>query len=264
MPMKLIIYILGFIALTLSSCEEILKDQWNADFKPEIVVEAILIEGDSIFTVHVFETSAISDTLAPKTIDNAKISISEDDKLPVYLSFDKLGSYYAPFKAHSEHTYKLSFVINDKEYTATAKMPFNPIIDSIQISNRFNSGSNKTEYFANIHIKKIEGKTIHYFLMNGYTNGIALTRTAIFNDLYSKRIAINYTYPFSKGDTAKFDLYSLNYDAYNFYTCLLTFQNLNGLMFPENLKKDVPSNFSGNIRGFFQVSAKTEITQVIK
>ncbi len=143
------------ISLLTMSCERVINV--NIQEKPrQVVVEGALTdEGTCI--VRISQTNHIRENISLDGINNAKVSITENDRNVIWLPETTVkGIYRVNFTGHSGSTYKLrvecdvpeqqpdgSIITHPKVYTATSKMPQKVELEELNVTEKIFLGRNR-------------------------------------------------------------------------------------------------------------------------
>lgn len=130
--MKAIKYI--FICMILfTSCEQIIELDLNENTS-QIVIEGNITDQSGPYFVKITKSTPISEQNNPPTIDNAEVTISDDQGYSEMLEFIGNGVYQTKkLQGVSGRTYSLTVKAESKIYTAQSKMPVLVVLDSLKI-----------------------------------------------------------------------------------------------------------------------------------
>lgn len=128
---KVVIVFLGIILIT--SCTKITEIQFEHIEEEGLVVNSFIAPQKNI-EVNLSEVINILDT-QNKYINNATISLFQNDKYVRKFIFNENGNYTIPFLPFLDSIYKLEIVYNDKFYYIQDTMPKSISIDSIVLYN---------------------------------------------------------------------------------------------------------------------------------
>ena len=130
--MKSIIYIfIGMILFT--SCEQIIELDLNENTS-KIVIEGSITDQSGPYFVKITKSTTLSEQGQSPTIDNAEVTISDDQGNNEKLDFIGNGVYQTKnLQGVSGRTYLLSVNAESNFFTAQSRMPEIVVLDSIKI-----------------------------------------------------------------------------------------------------------------------------------
>lgn len=247
--MKKILYILPFLIL-LNSCTKVIDINLN-DAKPEIVIEANLIEGTHDFKTIVSQTGNYFGG-APTYLNNATVTLSDGiGSFP--LTNMGNGEYILPnFTAVSGATYSLDVTVNGKNYQAISTMPNKINLDTLTYQFQPASAFNDEGYFLFLNFQDPQEENYYRgtVLVNGEpTKGI--TDLYIFDDQFTNGNYIVipvFGEIYTQGDVVSVDLYSLTKAGYKYYETLgqITSNSGGGNVAPANPTNNWNNGALGN------------------
>ncbi len=258
---------------TLNSCTDIIKLNLKTE-KPRIVIEANLIATDSICVVKVTKTNAFYDNSAPQKVSNLKVLLTKNNKETYKLpEIENSGEYFANniiAKAGDEFSLQVIDSTN-LTYTAKAKMPAKPghfliIFNSFSdkdVIMKDSLGNNRIVLFALAYWFDIPNEEDYYrfkiFKGKKYF-------ASSFN-LIDDKSAVGDTMqrglkgPFFKGDTLRFQLLTMNKEAFDYFEQVKeVFNSGNNSTTPYNPK----GNFDNNALGYFCTQQIVEEKFIVK
>ena len=119
----------------LAGCQKVIHiDVHSVDKK--YVIEGTVTDNENSYNVIVSQTLNITDPNVFSGIDNALVSIAEDDKAPVPLENKGSGLYRANASGKPGHTYHLTVKIGDQTFSASSVMPQKAVFDSLYVTER--------------------------------------------------------------------------------------------------------------------------------
>lgn len=175
--MKKLLYVLGFVALVLSSCEEVIDFPLDESDIDLYVIDAKITTRDNI-KVYITKSITVYDTNTNPAVSGAMVSIS-DDATPanvLYLteSADSAGLYSVPegesYPGVIDRTYTLTVQIDDETFTATEKLPEVSKLDSLVIKPSLRG--DKAFLAIYINTQEPEGESPDYYKWNFYVDGV--------------------------------------------------------------------------------------------
>jgi hypothetical protein len=271
--MNLLKYSLLVVILGLFACEEtIILDVDQAPAK--IVIEGVLTNREKDQYVKITRTVDFYSTKSPEKVANAIVKVtSSDGRDYSYVQFSP-GIYVprTPFAGEIGKTYTLSVTVDGTVYTSEDELLRVAPIDSLGYSELENPSD---EQIASGHTYELllyfrePRETKDYYLFKFYRNdSLSLNNS---NDIYiTSDDALGETisgFPgpvnYGAADTARLEMFSLSRFGYVYYSDMTNLLFSDGGLFgpvPANPR----SNISNGALGFFQVSAVTTSSVILK
>lgn len=258
--------IIGIIVFTVcASCEKVIDINLNKA-NPKYVIEGNLSDKAGDCKVFITQTINFSDSSSFNGVDNAVVSIREDQKEPENLIQVSSGVYQSDLRATPSHSYTLSVLIGDQKFTSTVKTPEKASFDSLYIIDFTSFGS--TRKFANIIFKDPDGLGNAYRFVQ-YKNNIENPNIFVLNDLYSDGRMINTFLAFfgdsdnqriDRGDTIRVEMQGVDPSVYKFFFSLGQASTGTG----NNVAPGNPvSNIEGGAIGYFNAFVKDTKTVIV-
>ena len=208
------------------SCEKVIDINLNKA-NPKYVIEGNLSDFSGECRVQITKTVNFSEPSDFLGVENAIVSIQQDQQEPVKLIQTSAGVYESGLlQAKSLSTYKLSVKIDEQEFTSTVKVPEKVSFDSLYIAD-FDGFGNKRK-FANVVFKDAEGLGNAYRFIQ-YKNGIPNPNIFLLNDEYSDGRVINTFLAFfdnsdlqrlDPGDAVTVEMQGIDPSVYKFFLSL--------------------------------------------
>lgn len=206
------------------SCEKVINVSIDSVEK-KYVVEASL--SDNVYygcRVNLSQTYDITDSNKFIGIEDADITISENNKTLAKLESVGVGVYKANIKGTPGHTYSLSIKVNGEHFTSQSTMPVKIAIDSVYATDRFFLG--KTRKVAIASFKDPAG-TGNAYRFTQYINGYKDNSIYIFSDELLDGHSIEYEfliynedYTLEKNDDVRIELRCIDNANYKFWYSL--------------------------------------------
>lgn len=244
--MKAKIYTLLLIGLSLCSCEK------NIDIDFHSMAALYYVEGwitpyETI--IRVSQTKNLSDTTSVCGIDNAKVTITDEDGRSFNVPFSNRDYYKS--KKHGEvgKTYRLDVEVDGHHFTSTSRMYRMPIIKGFRLiwknllSERYIFGDIRIQDFPN---------EVNFYYIHIYRNGIPY-RSAVLKDDTNPGGELQQLFAFNKegstdqdrlreGDELEAQVRTIDERSYDYlYTLLLM----------DNTGTNPIYNFTGGCLGYF-------------
>lgn len=251
-------------------CEETV--QLDLDQVPQkLVIEGQLTDVPGRQFVRVTRTAGFYDTGATGRVNNAQVVIRDDNGEIVPFVHNPRGTtdsvgYYIPAAGYAGsigRTYTMSVLVDGQTYEATDKLLRVTSIDSMLYRpNVFRERAEPSDgkiWELLIYAKEPQ-ETEDNYLIKYYRNDSLVynreTDVYVLNDYgVGENIdGVPSSVYYAPGDKARVEMYSLSRDGFLYFSDLVTILNSDGGMFsppPANPR----SNISGDVLGFFQVSA---------
>lgn len=258
--------LIGIVLITAcSSCEKVIDINLNKA-NPKYVIEGSISDQAGDCKVLVTQTINFSDPTAFNGVENAIVSIREDQKAPLKLIQLSPGIYQSDMKTIPSHSYTLSVIIGSQEFTSTVKTPAKASFDSLYIIDFSSFGTSLK--FANIIFKDPEGIGNSYRFVQ-YKNNFENPNIFVLNDLYSDGRSINTFLAFfsdsdnqqiNSGDTVKVEMQGIDPSVYKFFFSL----NQGSRGSSDNVAPGNPvTNIQGGAIGYFSAYVKETKTVIV-
>lgn len=249
------------------SCEKVIDINLNKT-NPKYVIEGNLSDLAGECMVLVSKTINISESNDFPGVENAVVSIQQDDRAPVKLIQTSPGVYESgQVKALSLSTYKLSVVIDGEEFTSSVKVPEKVAFDSLYIADF--TGFGNTRRFANVAFTDAKGLGNAYRFIQ-YKNGLLNSNIFVLNDEFSDGRVINTFLAYfdnsenqrlDTGDTVTVEMQGIDPSVYKFFMSLS--QSSTGGS--ESVAPGNPvSNIKGGALGYFNACIKQRRTVIVE
>ena len=248
------------------SCEKVIDINLNKA-NPKYVIEGNLSDFPGGCIVSVSQTVNFSDPTDFPGVDNAIVTIQQDQRAPVKLIQTSPGIYESGIlQAKPLSSYKLSVLIDDQEFTSTIKVPKKVPFDSLYIADF--TGFGDTRKFANVIFTDPAGvENAYRFIL--YKNGLPNSNIFVLNDEYSDGRIINTFLAFfdnsdnqrlDPGDTVTVEMQGIDLSVYKFFLSLS--QSSTGGN--ESVAPGNPvSNIKGGALGYFNAYVKQRKTVIV-
>lgn len=168
------------IAALMASCTERVDIELDESFT-RLVVEGSITTDTTVHEIRLTKTTSYYYNQQPPAVENAIVTISDDQGNRVQLTETTAGVYVTDpdFHAISERTYTLDIMLEEeingyKDYQASSKVPAINPIDSIGLAYRPDWGN---EGFIEVQCYYQDPVTREYYMFDIYKNGDHLTDT---------------------------------------------------------------------------------------
>ena len=121
--------------LMFSSCEKVINVEIESVEK-KYVIEGQITDNINSARVNLSQTIDISDPNKFTGIEDAVVSISENNKAPVRLIHSGGGVYRANVRGLPGNTYRLTVSVNNQTFTSTSVMPKKVRFDTLYVTER--------------------------------------------------------------------------------------------------------------------------------
>lgn len=248
------------------SCEKVIDINLNKA-NPKYVIEGNLSDLAGECRVKVSQTVNFSDPSDFRGVENAVVTVQQDQKEPVKLIQTSPGIYESGLiMAISLSTYKLSVLIDGQDFTSTVKVPEKVPFDSLYIADFSVFGN--TRKFANVIFKDAEGPGNAYRFIQ-YKNGLPNGNIFVLNDEFSDGRVINTFLAYfdnsdnqrlDSGDMVTVEMQGIDPSVYKFFSSLS--QSSTGGN--ESVAPGNPvSNIKGGALGYFNAYVKQRKSVVV-
>lgn len=258
--------ILGIFLITaFASCEKVIDINLNKA-NSKYVIEGSLSDEIGDCKVLVSQTINFSDKTNFIGVENAVVSIREDEKKPLKLIQSSPGVYQSDMKTRPSHSYTLSVQVGEQEFTSTVNTPQKAAFDSLYIIDFSSFGGSRK--LANVVFKDPEGVGNAYRFVQ-FKNNFENPNNFVLNDLYSDGRSINTFLAFfsdsdnqelRSGDTVRIEMQGIDPSVYKFFFSLS--QGSSGSS--NNVAPGNPiSNIQGGAIGYFNAYVKETKTVIV-
>lgn len=243
---------LFLISLLWFACEEIIKiDLEGTD--PRIVIEGSITDGPGPYIVKITQTTDYFDPSDYPTVSGATVIISDDmgvrDTLleveaGIYQTTSILGDY--------GRTYYLDVEAEGQNYSASAMLPDLIYIDSIELEYYPETYYYEEAYWLHCHYKDPQD-TLNYYRVRAIKNDTLDKLIYILNDKFIDGNPVDYFIwgdSYQPGDTAVFELYSIDEAMYDYFFTLFNLLYSGGDS-SYSTPADPNSNLSNDALGYF-------------
>ena len=255
-----------FLCMAFLSCEKVIDINLNKA-NAKFVIEGNMSDIPGDCRIRITQTVNFSDPSMFPEVENAVVSIREDQKEPVELIETNKGIYESvEIWARPSHTYTLTVEAEGQKFTSTVKVPEKVSFDSLYIADF--TGFGNTRKFANVVFRDAEGLGNSYRFIQ-YKNYLLNSNIFILNDEYSDGRIINTFLAFfdnsdyqrlDTGDTVMVEMQGIDPSVYKFFQSLS--QSSTGGN--ESVAPGNPvSNIKGGAIGYFNAFLKQRRTVIV-
>lgn len=249
------LYLLLFVGLLLG-CQKVIQVDLNSQ-DPKFVIEALFTLDDSVHTVSITKTLNIYDGIANPTIDNAIVTIMDDQGNQEQLHLVSPGNYETTnYQIDSSRTYTLKVQAENKEFIATSKVPNFVALNKITT---FKFGTGENSIVALIPERLDIANEKNYYNFDLFQNGEKINGNFIQDDQFADGKLMQqpiFSRKIKSGDTVRIDMFLIQPAIFKY---LFTLQQNNQGATPAN----PTSNFSGDCYGYFSVRTKSSKQVVV-
>lgn len=253
--MKFTYITLSLFLLIGTSCEKVI-DVDLKDASPELVIEAVILEGENDFTVKVSRTAPYFDNTPAEKIDNAKVSLKFNGETIDVPNVGR-GEYITPLNAKVNTAFLLEVEVDGKSYSATTTLIEKVAIDNVYYEYEEAFGPREAGYTVYVKYSDPSNSTNFYrlthFLNGEYQN--TSKDLQVFDD--SKTNGNQVKTPirgktFEKGDVIELQLIHFDEASYDYFNSLGDIINTGGGPNGGSAAPGNPlSNWSNNALGYF-------------
>lgn len=255
--MKITLTALITVALILvfSSCQKVIDIDLD-DVEQKVVIEGIILEGDTLQRVRITKTQNFDQSTNPPTIDDALVTVT--DNLGNVGTFSAVGNGWYELQAYpgfENRTYSLTAIVDGVTYTASSKMPNFQALDTLYVDYYpFGGDTMITVVPAHFDLQGVE----NYYQLHVFVNGVKDKGIFLQNDQFTDGsifLQPLFVSDLEQGDMLRVDLFSIDKPVYTYFNQLSV--NSSSSATPAN----PVSNFSGGCIGYF--SARTVDSRTI-
>ena len=253
--LKVSLFVL-FLSAFLSSCTKVIQVDLNSK-DPQYVIEAFVTLGQTTHQVSITKTLNIYDSSAFPTVDNAVVTLSDDQGNSQNMVLISPGNYQATaFPVVAGRMYTLSVSVDSKVFVASMVMPQDVPLDDIETL-PFSFGPQVFNTIVPVRLDPVGIENYYQFrLLNHgkYIPGIYI-QSDQFNDGNIMKEPI-FADGINSGDTVLIEMFGIDRTVYDYYYTLV--QNQQGAT-PAN----PTSNFSGGCLGYLSVRTMDTMSVII-
>ena len=256
-----------FLLLTISSCEEVIEiDLANA--KEVIVIEALIANENSPFTVKISKTTPYFGATASNPVSGAKVSVRTEEGRTKYFT-EALPGKYELNKTHAlpGFWYSVDVEYEGITYTARSYMYEKVQIGELGFTYFDGFGIFESGYKVNTFIRD-PVNVDNYYRIKYYVNGKpenSLGGYSLYNDRLFDGKAIGLgqrSQVFKKTDTLTVELQTIDKATYDYFS---TLESISGLDVLQSVSPANPiSNFNNGALGYFSAYTFDTRTVVIQ
>ena len=265
--------IFSITILSLTSCEEVIILDLQND-EPQLVIEAKIDANTQIATVLLTMSNGFYDDITLELVNNATIQITESDGTVKDLQLISDGFYLANGIQLADGD-ELSVAVVDGNgitYNAKASVPHTVMIDSLSIVELTSSvgpggggsggGSSEPQYQIYTYWQDVAGSE-SFYRIRALQNDTLLGGYNLVDDFQSdgEQLFRPIFDTFEAGDTATFQLLSIDNDSYKYFSDLSAIQ---GQGFGSTTPFNPKSNFDNNALGYFGIFRMDVETVVVE
>ncbi len=266
-------FILLFLLLAFSSCEQVIDLPLRGKDSPALIVQAELVDVKGYSFVELSKTLDFYDPSEQPKASGAIVSMTDQNgnTMNFLESSEQIGFYFpqdSEYKGVVGNTYNLSIEYEGNTFTAESKIYRTTNIDSVQI--RFTPGTRFQDegYYLYFYAKEPQDTKDYYFWRN-YRND-----TLIYDDVGDLIFAndegigenidgLQFPFIYEAGDTVRLEQYSLTKEAYDYYNDLTSVVFNDGGLFsppPVNPRTNIKGT---NVLGIFMTSSMVSLTTFV-
>ncbi len=255
-------------ALVLSGCFEPAEIEFPENNEEKVVIEGIVTDLDApakVIVSKITSPNGISEKFLP--VENAEVTIKDDLGNSEPLLQSSPGIYESgKVKGVIGVTYSLEVKVDDQIFTAREKMHPVAFEDSTYYTWKEKDAIYKEGYYLESKIKRLVDTSSFYRLIFKKNDSIYANYSdlILFETVPAMELAeITIPYKLGINDTVEVNVYSLSGGIYEYWSVVARITTItirNSSIPPQN----PPSNISGNVLGFFQVSSVLQHTLIIR
>lgn len=234
------------------SCEKVINVNLN-ESNPQYVIEAILLGGVNDFEVRVTQTTNYFDTTPPKIIENAVVTLTDENQNAYTLQYEQLGMYrLSQFNGLLNVVYTLRVDVGGKTFVAQGVIPDQTAIENVTFeveSDPFEGGEEQSV----IKVSFQDPPNIeNFYRVNSFSDALTGDNSVYRSDLGfdGQVITETLTNLNESGDTIVVELRSIHKSYYEYFNTLdnaIGDGGFGGGAAPAN----PTTNWSNNALGYF-------------
>ena len=244
--MKTKIYTLLLIGLSLCSCEKTIDIDFHS-VVPLYYVEGWITPYETI--VRVSQTKDLSDTTSVCGINNAKVTITDEDGRSFDVPYSDRDYYISNESGEVGKTYRLDVEVDGQHFSSTSKMYRMATINTFRLI--WKNMLSERYIFGDIRIQDFPNE-INYYYIHIYRNGIPY-RSAVLKDDTNPGGELQQLFAFNKegstdqdrlreGDELEAEVRTIDERSYEY---------LYSLLLMDNTGTNPIENFTGGCLGYF-------------
>lgn len=256
------------LAITLVSCEKTI-DLELEESEPQIVIEAILREGNHPFEVTVSKSTGFFDNSPQTTLSDATVSLQDEQGNTIDIPHESNGLYRTTIEATALQTYKLTVMVEGQQFTAQSFMPEKIAIEELdfeyqeqtsfedagyEIFFRFNDPAGVDNYYRAVHfLNNVEQKEAGDLLVvddNLFDGGFA--KFPLTEQIFNPQ------------ETVAVELIHFDKKSYDYFNAFIDITNTAGGLISSLAAPGNPTtNWSGNALGYFTAQSSDTLEIVL-
>ncbi len=255
------------MAALFSGCENLIGFPDIPDHQAVPVIEAILTNEPVVQKVRVSYSVSLSDSNACLPVENALVRVISDAGDTLEYFHQTSGWYHsAIFAAAPGVIYRLEVVIGDEIYHSTGDVIEMNGIDSLYCQYKEESAIEDAGHYVYLNAGESMYDT-RYYIINASCNDTLRTiggeMWMFSDDLVESINNIKMPLTFAEGDSVTIELFTLSKAMYDYYY-KLAYEVLNLDLSNISYRTNLPQLFQPNALGYFQVSAVSRKSIVVK
>jgi hypothetical protein len=255
-----------FAMLGGNSCKKVIQVNLN-DAAPQIVIEGEITNAPGPYHIKISQSVNFSATNTFPPVTGAIVRITDSTTgLDVALNETDSGVYTTPdaIEGIPEDTYKLSVIVDGKQYTASSTMPRQVNLDSISFEENIGF-NNKEDIDAVVNFQDPAGLGNYYQFIES-VNGRTIPNIFVFEDRlsdgkYIRQPLFNDSSYLQKNDTLTLAMYCVDENTYNYFNTLSEVTGNNS--FQSATPANPNTNISNGALGYFSAHTATSQQKIV-
>jgi len=266
-------FILLFLLVAFSSCEEVIDLPLRGKDSPALIVEAEVVDVKGYSFVRLGETLDFYDPSEEPKVSGAIVSVTDQDgnKMDFLESSQEAGLYLPQdpkYKGVVGNIYNLSIEYKGNTFTSESEIFPTVNIDSVQIRFTPESRFQDEGYYLYFYAKEPQETKDYYFWRN-YKNDTLIYDNAgdllyASDEVIGEEInGFQFPFAYEEGDTVRLEQYSITKDVFEYYDDLVDVSFNDGGLFsppPVNPRTNIKGE---NVLGVFMTSSMVSITTIV-
>jgi len=261
-------FILFLCIVFFSSCEKVIELDL-ADTEPTIVIEAQLKEGNEGLKVLITKSASFYTSDLPETVEDAIVTLSDDEGNNYSASHLEKGVYLAPATAEAGRTYTLTVLAEDETYIA--KSTLTEAVELINLETEFQPATGPIEEGYIVYFRYEDPPEVqNYYRVLHYINGEAQLEGGdlqILNDGRNNGLAPRlpvFQHTFQAGEEITIELISLDREVHDYFNSLGDLIGEGGPGGGTAAPANPKSNWSNNALGYFSAYSSQTLSIMIE
>lgn len=247
-----------------AGCQKVIHVNLN-EAEPKIVIEGIAFEGTDTVSVRITKTGNYFGDDPIAIIDDAQVSIREENNAPISIPNVGNGYYKLPaYTAIAGKKYHLEVIAEGQQFTSSSYLPYPVAIDSFRSEFKPKQGFRDEGFEVSVFFTDPDSTPNFYRLIYSINDTLRNEPRdlMVFNDKYNNGnvVRINFFERFLENDSLHFELRGMDEALYLYFSSLSTALGSGASPAPAN----PVSNIKGGALGYFGVFTQSKKHLIVK